>query len=181
MEEVFTQESMLLMYTALEISWNTVPLTGKLTNECEWHVCCECVLASKFLALTCTRRRAPRVRSSTHEHLQRRTWLLKTWWQICNWLKAYHVRSYIFDCLSSLKKLTKTHQKVLCICACKCSRLCVGVLDSTWKIWRVRSLSTPSNSFTASPCSTNSPTFIKKYHKQANCWLDLAIIWLPVQ
>ena len=58
-------------------------------------------------------------------------------------------------------------------CVCEHSRLHVRVLETRQeKMQRLGSLSTPSRSFTASLRSTNSPTFIKKYHKHVSCLLS---------
>ena len=55
---------------------------------------------------------------------------------------------------------------------CKRSRLHVRVLEAQREKYRVRSLSTISDSFTVSLCLANSPTFIKKSRKHTNCPLS---------
>lgn len=134
-----------------------------LTTECKWHTC-SVVPACESISSTCAyQSRALWVHAFAlkwaHKYLRLDDKSLTS-------LKA----SYTF--VASLRS-TGFSKKIACLCVWKCSWSYSWALKTlTWKRQRIRSLSTPSKSFTVSLHSANWLVFIKKYDRCASCLLS---------
>ena len=145
--------------------------TGNLTNECKWYVCSERLLASQFLATACTQYRACTcVGTRKYSRLDSKK-ILASLWARYNFIASLLSTSLLKLC----KSLVPQQVTVLTITF-------TSTWDSSWKSTENRKLSMPSESFTTSLWSVNSPVFMKKYDKCTNCLcLNLATIVLLVQ
>ena len=147
----------------------TVLLTGNLTNSCEWHVSCVCSARKSIISGThvCTFTSVlKRLRYCTGTRASTCDLTAKMQLHV---VKACLPLAVLSPPLFAKQTYWRSPRSLVYPRVEALLQLHVQVLETRHeKMRRVRSLSTPGGSYTASLCSTNSPTFIKRYRKHAN-------------